>query len=133
MSALYRISRTDGKPDSFKNYLSRLMKMIPSEVVGFYLVGSGIIPDNQHVGLLIFSIICLFGVIAIRRWGTADPENNLAPQWSAVAISTIAFVIWIYSLGGVFKFYGLHVPWIGSLLVMVWTFFIPIFYKGSKD
>lgn len=144
MSAPFRIRRTDsdvkpvamnggGKGEDFKDYLERLMKMIPGEVVGLYLIGSGFIPEDQHVTLLIWTIICLIGVVAVRAYGTTDSEKNLAPQWSVVFISSVAFVIWIYSFGGAFKLYDLHIPYIGSLLVLAWTFFVPIFYKGSLD
>ena len=141
MSAPLRIRRSDisakavpsTKGDDFKDYLERLLKMIPGEVVGLYLIGSGFIPEGQVIGLLIWTIICLIGVIAIRIYGTADSENNLPAQWPVVIISSIAFVIWIYSLGGVFKLYGVHSPYIGSLLVLAWTFFVPIFYKGDLE
>ncbi len=141
MSSPFRIRRSDTrlekvsakKSEGFKDYLERLMKMIPIEVVALYLFGSGIIPKDQHVGLLVWSIICLIGVVAVRAYGTTDSEKNLPPQWSVVIISSAAFVIWIYSLGGAFKLYGLHVPYIGSLLVLAWTFFVPIVYKGADD
>jgi hypothetical protein len=109
------------------------MKMIPAEVIGLYLIGSGFIPEDQNFGLLVWSIICLIGVVAVRAYGTTDSEKSLPPQWSVVTISTIAFMIWLYSLGGVFKLYGLYIPYIGSLLVLAWTFFVPIVYKGSLD
>ena len=141
MSAPFRIRRRDvgtravsrGKEEGLKDYLERLMKMIPAEVVGLYLIGSGIIPESQRVGLLVWSIFCLICVVVIRALGTADPEKNQTPQWSAVFISSGAFVIWLYSLGGVFELYDLHVPYIGSLLVLAWTFFVPIIYKGTLD
>ncbi len=141
MSAPFRIRRSDArlekvsakKSEGFKDYLERLIKMIPGEVIGLYLIGSGFIPKDQHAGLLIWSIICLIGVVAVRAYGTTDSEENLPPQWSVVIISSVAFVIWIYSFGGVFKLYGLHVPYIGSLLVLAWTFFVPIVYKGTYD
>lgn len=117
----------------FQGYLDRLMKMIPGEAVGLYLVGSGFIPATQSLVLLIWSIICLAGVIAIKAYGTADRANQIPPDWIHVAISSVAFVIWVYSIGGPFAAYGIATPYIGSLLVLAWTFFVPIFYKGPAD
>lgn len=117
----------------FQGYLDRLMKMIPGEAIGLYLVGSGFIPAAQSLVLLIWSIICLAGVIAIKAYGTADRANQIPPDWVHVAISSVAFVIWLYSIGGPFATYGVNVPYIGSLLVLAWTFFVPIFYKGPAD
>ena len=141
MSAPFRIRRSGvratavppGSGEQFKGYLERLVKMIPAEVVGLYLIGSGFIPEGERVGLLVWSIVCLIAVVVVRAYGTADPEKNQTPQWSLVFISSGAFVIWLYSLGGPFKLYDLHVPYIGSLLVLAWTFFVPIVYKGTPD
>ena len=141
MSAPFRIRRSDvgarevsrESGEEFKGYLERLVKMIPAEVVGLYLIGSGIIPEGQRVGLLVWSIVCLIAVVVVRAYGTADSKKNLPAQWITVLISSGAFVIWLYSLGGPFESLRWHVPYIGSLLVLAWTFFVPIFYKGTPD
>jgi hypothetical protein len=138
MTALFRISRSDtgvkqvarGKDEDFRKYLDRLFKMIPAEVVGLYLVGSGFIPPEKGTVLAIWAVLCLVGVVVIRAYGTADAENAKPTQWGPVLISSIAFLIWVYTLGGPFVVFNLHVPYIGSLLVLAWTFFVPIFYKG---
>ena len=141
MSAPYRIRRPgDGETatavtpkEGFNSYLDRLMKMIPAEVIALYLVGSGIIPKEQYVGLVMWSVICLAGVILLRAYGTADAPANKPTDWTHTIISAVAFVIWVYSLGGPFALFKVYIPWIGSLLVLVYTFFVPIFYKGPKE
>ena len=105
--------------------------MIPGEAVGLYLVGSGFIPGNQAVVLLIWSIFCFLCVIAIKAYGTADSAHNLPPDWIHVGISAVAFVIWLYTIGGPFAAYHMAIPYIGSLLVLAWTVAVPIFYKGQ--
>src|SRR5260370_42487177 len=107
--------------------------MIRAGVVGLYLVGNGFIPQACPSALVIWAVICLFGVIAIRAYGTTDPEADKAPDWMHVAISSVAFVIWVYTIGGPFAAFNLAVPWIGSLLVLAWTFFVPLLYKGPLD
>lgn len=127
--------RVSASQEPAREYFERLMKMIPAEVVGLYLVGAGFIPKEQRVALLIWTVVCLLGVVAIRIWGTADPnqDNPRPPQWPVVFISTVSFTLWIYSIGGAFAAYGLSQPYLGSLLVLAWTFFVPIFYKGSFE
>lgn len=139
MSAPYRITRPSvsamdvtaaaGDQD-IKGYLDRLMKTIPGEAVGLYLVGSGFIPKDQAIVLAGWSAICLLGVVAVKAYGTSDAANHVSPDWVHVAISAVSFVIWVYTSGGPFAAFGLTVPYIGSLLVLAWTFFIPLFYKG---
>jgi len=142
MSAPYRITRPSARfsaqaagaeSGNLKGYLDRLMKLVPSEVIGLYLVGSGFIPANQSLVLAIWAVVCLVGVIVVRAYGTADPANQKSPDWIHVGISSVAFVIWVYSIGGPFAAYGIAVPYIGSLLVLAWTFFVPIFYHGAPD
>lgn len=116
----------------FKFYLERLLKMIPGEVIGLYLIGQGLIPAGQAVVMAVWAAVCLAGVVAVRAYGTADPEQDASPDWTHVAISCVAFLIWVYTLGGPFEVWGVSVPYIGSLLVLAWTFFVPIFYKGPR-
>jgi hypothetical protein len=122
-------------PDtSLNTYLDKLMKFIPADVVGLYLVGSGIIPDSQRGYLLVWGLFCLAAVVAERAYYTRDTSSSKPVQWGTVVVSTVAFVIWIYSLGGPFKAYlgNAYQPFVGSLLVLGWTFVVPMFYT-PKD
>lgn len=120
--------------NSVNVYLEKLIKMIPAEVVGLYLVGSGVIPAGQGAYLLGWTLFCLIAVVAVRALGTRDVDAKKSPQWAAVAISTVAFLIWIYSIGGAFQIYlgkG-YQPFLGSLLVLAWTFVVPLFYNPAE-
>jgi hypothetical protein len=137
MSAPFRIESRKGEKgvgiensSKFQNYLEDLLKLIPAEVVALYLVGAGMIPDTDEIALVVWAIICLVGVVVVRAYGTSHKQSNTPVQWSAVAISTAAFVVWVYSIGGPFEHYDLHVPYVGSLLVLAFTFFVPIFYRN---
>src|SRR5687768_3968201 len=77
MSAPFRIVRgVRADEDSFKDYLERLMKMIPAEVVGLYLIGNGFIPADQLMGSLVWVVICLILIIIVRLYGTADGPDK---------------------------------------------------------
>ena len=141
MSSPYRIQRPDtgavraaaaaaSPQDDFKFYLDRLMKMIPAEVISLYLIGTGFIPAGKSGVLAVWAIVCLGGVLALRAYGTADSEAGQKPDWVHVVISMVAFAIWVYTLGGPFAAANIYEPYIGSLLALAWTFFVPIFYRG---
>jgi len=115
----------------YDSYFSRLLKLIPSEVIALYLVGRGVIPEAERSPLAAWAAICLLGVIAVRAVGTRGGTNRLPVQWAAVAIAAGSFVVWVYSMGDAFKAYGLYEPYLGSLLVLSWTFFVPILYHGE--
>lgn len=124
-----RASRADANVE-VKSYLDRLLKMIPGEVIALYVLGTGVIPAGDSAVVVVWSFICIFAVISVRAWGTADRSNGETTDWVMVIISTVAFIIWLYNLGGPFAVYDLYVPYIGTLVALAYTFFIPIFYKG---
>lgn len=135
-----RIKDAPAAQPDYSSYLDRLMKMVPTEVIGLYLVGSGIIPHDQPLVLTLWALVCLAGVVAIRVWGTTDVAAGQPTDWMHVAISGVAFVIWVYTMGGgpfatggVFAAAHEQAPYAGSLLVLAWTFFVPIFYKGPAS
>ena len=45
----------------------------------------------------------------------------------------IAFVIWVYSMGGPFEYYHLYEAYVGSLLILAFTFAVPYVYRGQPD
>jgi hypothetical protein len=143
MSAPYRItSRASARRgaaaaapqgEEFNSYLDRLMKMIPAEVIALYLVGAGMIPEGQSIAIAAWAIVCLAGVVVLRVYGTADAANHKPADWTHTLICAGAFVLWIYSIGGPFTAFNVHVPWLGSLFVLAYTFFIPLVYKGPGE
>lgn len=120
--------------DGLKDYIARLVKLIPTEVVSLYLVGTGILQKNtDRVAWLVWAVICFVLVIVVRIFGTSDAKNKVPPEIPVVIISAVSFLIWIYSLGGpLIQLW--HFPdeyaW---MAVLVWTFVIPIIYKQPKS
>ena len=144
MRAPYRIKRLEATrldaressvpvSDTYDAYLGRLLKMIPGEVISLYVVGSGFIPEDQAGALIAWTLVCILAVVLLRVYGTADRVLDKPPDWVHVAISSVAFVVLVYSMGGPFKALGLYIPFLGPMLVLAWTFFLPFVYKGPQD
>ena len=55
-----------GETGTFQDYLDRLIKLIPGEVVGLSLVGVGTIPAGQNVGSAAWAGVCFLAVILVR-------------------------------------------------------------------
>jgi hypothetical protein len=124
-----RMRASDEDKVSDDNYLARLVKLIPSEVIAFYLVGIGLIPEDRPYVQLIWTIVGLIAVIVVRSSASKGLDGK--PQWRAVGVATVSFAIWVYSLGHASEAFGVYVPYLGSLLVLTWTFFLPYIYTGS--
>lgn len=104
-----------------QNYRDRLLKLIPSEIVAAYMVLSGIIPqESAKWGTLVVSIILLaFVPLYLRRIQNVQRISQLI-------VTTTSFLVWLYSLGGPFKPWGLYQPWIGSVILILWTLTMPL-------
>ncbi len=137
--SIYRINKKttfktiNNVNNGFDSYLERLMKLIPSEVVGLYLIGYGFIKDlEKHIDAvnIIWLIFCAVALIIVRAKNTM--ANNQV-QWPAVFISLISYFIWVISLGGVVAEYlgTSFKPEYASLLILGWTFIVPYLYHGN--
>ncbi|GAA3972387.1 hypothetical protein [Mucilaginibacter dorajii] len=112
-------------------YYERLVKLIPGEIISIYVTGQGIIPKGNNTALWVWSAVCLVLLVVLRAFGTRSDTSVSTAQWPAVLISAVSFIIWLYTLGGVFATLSFYQSYIGSLLVITWTFIIPFVYKGD--
>ena len=116
---------TGAAGDDIKQWMDRLIRLVPAEVVAVYLAGRGYATN----WLGIWATVCLVLVFIVRIWGTNEPVKGV--QWPAVGVAAVSFVIWVYAMGGNFLNLTLPDPGIASAAVLVWTVVVPIFYKGD--
>jgi hypothetical protein len=114
-------------PKGPDDYLGRLMKLIPAEVVALYLT----FRELAEGWIGVWSSICLGLVIVVRVFGTTVPGKPV--QIKAVAISAVSFVLWVYAIGGHFLRWQLPDSPTGviSVAIGVWTFIVPMLYRGD--
>jgi hypothetical protein len=125
--------------DPVQQYLARVVKLIPAEVVALYQGVEGVIRTAGNGGDAVaqhwIGSVPWFGlllVIYIRAWGTRDSTGSWGTvQWGAVTIATISYIVWIIALGDPIAAIPLKEPWLGSTLLMVWPTLLPYFYKGN--
>ena len=107
-----------------EEYLGRLLKLIPSEIIAAYMVVQGFIPvESAKWGLSIVSLVLLIITPFYLKY-TQKVEKN-----TQIFVSTASFVIWVYAIGGPFVLWNIHRTWIASVLLLLWTTFIPQFFK----
>ncbi len=120
MSAQFQASGTAVAPDGFGD---RVVKYIPAEVLAAWVAASGIIPSvAAQRQLATFWVAFVLGVVFTAAWTWR--QTRLPNQKTAVTqivLSTIAFVIWAYAMGGPFSLSGVYDPAIGSLLLIFYT------------
>jgi hypothetical protein len=110
-----------------EKYMGRLLKLIPSEIVAAYLAIQGIVPaESQKLGLLVLSLVLLvltpLYLLRVQK----------VKQVTQVVVSSLAFIVWLYSLGGPFVYFNIYEPWIASVILLLWTTFVPQFFKTDE-
>ena len=111
-----------------QDYKSKLLKLIPSEIIAAYILIWGIIPaDYKYWGSLITAAIMLVLIpFYLRRLYDVK-------RLGQIIYIMIAFVIWIYTLGEPFRQWGIWQEWIGSVLLILYTLTIPLFYHPRAE
>jgi len=111
------------------SYQSRLLKLIPTEIVAAFLAISGFIPDdylNARILMTLVSIVLLL-LIPFYLYFLQGVKGGFQ-----IAFTSISFIIWVYSIGGPFIYWGIHDAIIGSALLVIWTLLIPFFTITPK-
>lgn len=133
------IAAHGGTPGSaLQEYVDRLVRLIPAEVIAAYQAIRGIVvavaPDSQGARSFLpwLPVIGFVLVLFVRAWGTRAPSGDLKTiQWRAVGIAAVSFVVLIISLGHPIIVETPIATWIGSVLLILWVFFLPYIYEGS--
>jgi len=101
-----------------EDYLGRLAKYIPAEIVGLYLVTSGMVPPTATgeprwralwvVFLLSFALVPMYLLFATTR-------GTRRPLWPQVILGSVAFPVWVFAIGGPFKYFSWYESWTASI------------------
>ena len=122
--------RSDGFGEDADNYSSRLVKLLPGEAFALYpallVFAKNVAPQTISPRLELCPPVCIafdiagavaswyaLGILMVVRIRlTSAPRRGT--QWTAVAISAITFVLWIYVVGGSFGIdFGLTAKFMG--------------------
>jgi hypothetical protein len=108
------------------SYSDSLIKLIPSEFIAAYLaihntVISTELPEEKihYILLVCGAILLLFQPFYLSK---ALNVKNI----SQIIMSSICFIVWVISLGGVLDFYEWYVPVYSTLAIILWTTISPL-------
>ena len=129
MSRLYyepkvtaRLTGDDPQPDNLKNYLEKIAKLIPTEIVAAYLTLIGFIKidtstENHQYYYVAAALFCCVGTYFYLD-ALADKGK---PKNIHIILSVIAFAIWAYSTTGDKLCPGIYNPLIASFAPVVFS------------
>ncbi len=114
-----------GESDS---YTDRLLKYIPAEVVGVFIAINAITKDNDDINPVLGWAI--LAVLTVLNYGYLYRVQKVKEQ-SHLALSTIAFVVWVFAIGGPFEAYTeWYHPVYGGILLPLFTLTAAV-YQGQ--
>ena len=104
-----RVQMTGGQAQG-DNYLSRVAKYIPGEIVATYLSLIGFMKnvdpnDEAKLPTLWVMLAVCFFLTPIYFWKLTAKGQ---PKLRHILVSSGAFLVWAYALGGVFESMGWH-------------------------
>ncbi|MEO8620862.1 MAG: hypothetical protein ABI625_07345 [bacterium] len=112
---------TSAAPKKADEYSDRLMKSIPADVVALYIFLAGLVrTDPTAPGWLLWAI---FIFLVPGTWAYLAVVLKVKKKVQLL-ISTVAFVVWVFSLGSENPFSTLvwYKPIFGAVLLPVYTF-----------
>lgn len=114
-------------------YKDKLIKYIPADIVAGWTAVTGLIAsaDAGSQGGLMW-IVFVVGLVITPLWiWRVTSEPNTKPAVTQIVISTLAFIVWVFALGGPFTGLSWYDPLYGSLLLIGFTFVVPIINPGE--
>jgi hypothetical protein len=107
-------SQLEAKGESAKldGYFDKLLKYIPTEIVGGWIAITGLIkgasniPTNTVLWILLVIFTGLTALYILKQ--TSEPKKPLAIKQTT--ISSIAFIVWVFALGEPFDSLSFYNP-----------------------
>jgi hypothetical protein len=106
-------------------YLDRLLKYIPTEIIALYLGATNIVPStDSSYWTALWIIAALTALCTPIYMYFATREEGQPTLWSQIVISSIAFPIWVFAIGGPFRHFSWYNEkhWIGAIAISFSTF-----------
>jgi hypothetical protein len=105
-------------------YFDKIIKYIPTDIVAAWVAATGLVATagNAVPTTTLLWICFMVGIIITPLWILRQSRMpGLPPAYKQSLISTAAFVVWVFALGGPFATLAFYHPLYGSLLLIVFT------------
>jgi len=102
-----------------QQYLVNLVKLIPAEILAVYTIAMTFVPATLTGAL--FIAIPLAILVPFYLKFKLDVNNT-----TQIIISSLAFIVWLFALGGPFIYFSWYEAWMGGALLTLFTIIPPI-------
>jgi hypothetical protein len=118
------------------DYVSRVLKHIPSEIVMAYIAIDGVLRTSYNAG-----IPSERQTLLTLQWITLAAMTILTPLWlyrvmrvkrsAQLFISTLSVPVWLFALGGPFALLDWYEPAFGAVVLPIYTLIVPIISRSA--
>lgn len=110
--------------DTTKEYLEKVAKIIPGEVIAAYLAMIGFVPliKNEALHQPAYWTVFAFGTLGTGLYINYQADPN-RPKWAHIAVSIISFLLWAYDTTGEKICPGIYDSAIAAILLIGFSFF----------
>src|SRR4051794_6019099 len=112
-------------------YMESLVKLFPAEGVTFAPIAAGFADDKVWLSIILTVLIA--GAVFLVRWRATQPSGGGSPDWLAVIISTVSFLLYAMAIHAFGTFFGDPVKHSSIMTVVagVWILAVPLIPKKS--
>ena len=128
------MARTVNRAD---DYLSRVLKHIPSEIVMAYVAIEGVLRTSYNP-----NVWTERQLLQTLLWIVAAALTILTPFWlwrvmrvkrvTQLFISTLSVPVWLFALGGPFALLDWYQPAFGAVVLPLYTLIVPIISRSAR-
>jgi len=114
-------STAGSAPDT---YFDKIIKYIPTDIVAAWVAATGLVATagNAVPATKLLWICLVVGIIFTPLWTLRQTRMpGVPPAYKQSVVSTCAFVVWVFALGGPFATLAFYHPVYGSLLLIAFT------------
>jgi hypothetical protein len=127
------MSRTINQAD---DYMSRVLKHIPSEIVMAYIAIDGVLRTSYNPNVRADRLM-----LEKLLWITVAALTVITPLWlwrvmrvrrlAQLFVSTLSVVVWFFALGGPFAMLDWYEPALGAVALPLYTLIVPIISRSA--
>lgn len=120
-----------------KSYFDKAVKLVPTEIVGAYMALAGMIGVSSastaapadSLSKILIQVVFFVLLILVPLYLIFISKVSNKVQ---VIVTTLAFIIWVYTLGGPFAVWGIYEPKVAAVLLTVWSLVIPLVVQPAE-
>ncbi len=116
-------TKIDRRISYSSSYEDKLIKLIPADIVAAFIALNGFLSSEieKTKWILLAASLLLLLLIPIylnKMYGVYNPAQILVTMGS--------FLVWVYSIGGPFVYFGWQNPYLAATILVFWTLLIPL-------